>query len=99
MTLSNLLHNIVLKNVIGSIGIPISNIQFDSRKIVEGSVFVATRGTASDGHDYIEMAIENGAKAIVCEEIPTEQKGGINYIQVENSSAEASISERIRSVS
>ena len=86
MILSNLLHNIVLKNVIGSIEIPISNIQFDSRKIVEGSVFVATRGTASDGHDYIEMAIENGAKAIVCEEIPTEQKGGINYIQVENSS-------------
>lgn len=86
MILRNLLYNIELKNVIGSVEIPISNIQFDSRKIVEGSVFVATRGTASDGHDYIEMSIENGAKAIVCEEIPTAQKEGISYIQVENSS-------------
>lgn len=86
MILSDLLQNITSKQVVGSIEISISNIQFDSRKIVEGAVFVATHGTASDGHDFIEMAIEKGAKAIVCETMPAETVEGISYVQVENSS-------------
>lgn len=86
MILSDLLQNITSKRIIGSIEISVSNIQFDSRKIVEGAVFVATHGTASDGHDFIEMAIEKGAKAIVCETMPAETVEGISYVQVENSS-------------
>lgn len=86
MILSDLLQNITSKQVVGSIEISVSNIQFDSRKIVEGAVFVATHGTASDGHDFIEMAIEKGAKAIVCETMPAKTVEGISYVQVENSS-------------
>lgn len=85
MILSDLLSNITLKNVIGSIDTPVSNVQSDSRKIAEGAVFVATRGTASDGHDFIGIAIDKGARAVVCEVLPAETVDGICYIQVENS--------------
>jgi len=61
MILSDLLQNIILKGNIGDTEISVTSIQFDSRKIESGSVFVATRGTATDGHDYIAMAIEKGA--------------------------------------
>ena len=47
---------------------------------------MATRGTATDGHDFIDAAIEKGAKAIICEVQPSDKKDGITYIQVENSS-------------
>lgn len=86
MILIDLLQNIILKSTIGDTEISVTDIQFDSRKIGQGSVFVATRGTATDGHDFISMAIEKGAKAIVCEEYPTEKIDGITYILVENSS-------------
>ena len=86
MILSDLLQNISLKSTFGNSEIEVTGIQFDSRKVVDGSVFVATRGTATDGHDFIGAAIEKGAKAIICEVQPSDKKDGITYIQVENSS-------------
>jgi UDP-N-acetylmuramoyl-L-alanyl-D-glutamate--2,6-diaminopimelate ligase len=85
MILTDILQNVILQKTVGETEIDIENIQFDSRKVKQGSVFVATRGTASDGHQYIPMAIEKGALAVVCEEIPTEINQGISYIKVENS--------------
>ena len=85
MILDDILQNVSLQKVIGETEISIKNIQFDSRKVESDSVFVATRGTASDGHQFIPMAIEKGAKAIVCEEIPTEINAEISYIKVDNS--------------
>ena len=85
MILDDILQNVILQKVIGETEISISSIQFDSRKVGSGSVFVATRGTASDGHQFIPMAIEKGAKAIVSEEIPTEINVEVTYITVENS--------------
>ena len=61
------------------------DLQFDSRKCGEGSVFFAVRGTQVDGHDYIGKAIENGAKAIVCEQLPEKQADGVKYFVVDNS--------------
>ena len=61
------------------------DLQFDSRKCTEGSVFFAVRGTQVDGHDYIAKAIENGAKYIVCEQMPEAQVGGVSYCVVANS--------------
>ena len=61
------------------------DLQFDSRKCSEGSVFFAVRGTQVDGHDYIAKAIENGAKTIVCEQMPEQQADGVNYCVVGNS--------------
>lgn len=86
MILSDILQNVILQKTIGEIEINIENIQFDSRKVEAGSVFVATHGTASDGHQYIPVAIENGALAVVCEEIPLEINKEVTYVKVANSS-------------
>ena len=88
MTLTDILQNVVLLKILGDTEINVDNIQFDSRKVGDGSVFVATRGTTSDGHEYISMAIEKGATAIVCEEFPSEIKPNVTYIKVENSDDE-----------
>ena len=61
------------------------DLQFDSRKCTDGSVFFAVRGTQVDGHDYIVKAIENGAKAVVCEHLPETQTEGVKYHVVDNS--------------
>ena len=83
--LEEIMQNVLIRQIVGEQEISITNIQFDSRKVEQGSVFVATRGTASDGHQYISMAIEKGAVAIVCEEMPVEIKQEITHIQVDNS--------------
>jgi len=86
MILSEILQHVILLKTVGEMELNILNIRFDSRTVITGSVFVATRGTASDGHEYISTAIEKGALAIVCEEIPAETSPDITYIKVENSS-------------
>lgn len=63
----------------------ITGIQADSRSVVEGNLFVAVRGTAVDGHTYIAGAIEQGAVAIVCEEIPAGLESTCSFIQVKDS--------------
>jgi len=86
MILDNLLQGIVLLKTVGNTDIQIENIQFDSRKVETGSLFVATKGTAADGHQYIPTAIEKGAVAVVCEELPVDFLPNVAYIKVENSS-------------
>jgi UDP-N-acetylmuramoyl-L-alanyl-D-glutamate--2,6-diaminopimelate ligase len=86
MILTDILQNVILQKVVGNTEIQVNNIQFDSRKVEAGNVFVATRGTASDGHQFIPMAIEKGAVAIVCEEIPEKFNPAIAYVKVESSS-------------
>ena len=85
MILTDILQNVILLKTIGETDITIQNILFDSRIVEKGSVFVATRGTTSDGHDFIHTAIEKGAQAIVCEDLPAELNPDITYIKVENS--------------
>ena len=86
MILDDLLQGIVLLKTVGSADIQIDNIQFDSRKVEAGSLFVATKGSAADGHQYIPTAIEKGAVAVVCEELPIDFLPNLTYIKVENSS-------------
>jgi len=86
MILDDLLQGIVLLKTVGSADIQIDNIQFDSRKVEAGSLFVATKGSAADGHQYIPTAIEKGAVAVVCEELPVDSLPNVTYIKVENSS-------------
>jgi len=85
MILEEILQSVILQKTIGETEIEITNIQFDSRKVEAGSIFVATRGSASDGHQYIALAIEKGAISVVCEEIPTELNAAVSYIKVANS--------------
>ena len=85
MILTDILQNVILLKTIGETDIDIQNIRFDSRIVEKGSAFVATRGTTSDGHDFILTAIEKGALAIICEVLPAELNPDITYIKVENS--------------
>lgn len=70
MELKELIRSLEVLEVVGNTTVEITSIQSDSRKVEEGSLFVAVRGTAVDGHTYIKGSVEKGATAILCEEIP-----------------------------
>lgn len=80
--LQDILYKVPLQSVNGSTNIPVTGVQIDSRKVVDGNVFVAIRGVLSDGHQFIAKAIEAGAVAIVCETFPEQLMQGITYLQV-----------------
>ena len=84
MILKELLKNIIPLTVTGQSDIEITGVNIDSRRIKEGHLFVAQRGTQVDGHKFIPKAIELGAKAILCEDMPEEKVDGVTYIQVES---------------
>ncbi len=86
MILSTLLHKIPVIETFGNIDSEVSELTFDSRKVTDGSLYVAIKGTVSDGHNYIDAAIEKGAKSIVCESLPKNLVEDITYITVKNSS-------------
>ena len=62
----------------------ILDIQIDSRKVTAGCLFVAVKGTQTDGHAYIAKAVENGASAIVCENLPADIQEGVTYVTVKD---------------
>ncbi len=84
--LKDILYKVTINAVVGSTGVQVNAIHFDSRLIANSDVFVAITGTISDGHQFIDTAIEKGAIAIVCEIVPEERQNGITYIQVESTS-------------
>jgi len=84
--LKDILYKAGIEKVIGSTDIAVTQITFDSRNISEGCLFVAIKGTKTDGHIFIEQAIKSGAKAIVCENLPEIFVDNITYIKVKNSS-------------
>ena len=83
--LKEIIYKVAIEAVKGSTDIPVHKIDFDSRNIVANDVFVAIRGTISDGHEYIGKAISLGAVAIICETFPEVLLNGITYIQVKDS--------------
>ena len=83
--LKHILKNIPVIETVGSPDIQLKGIQFDSREVGINDLFIATRGTQVDGHKFISKAIELGATAILCEELPTEINSNICYLKVENS--------------
>ena len=89
MLLSDILYKVRIRSVEGNTGIEIKDVQIDSRKIKQKALFIAVRGGVIDGHQFIDKAIEAGAVAIVCEEIPSEKKEEVVYVQTENSAAAA----------
>lgn len=82
MQLKELLYKVALESVHGSTDSAVAKIEFDSRKVTANDAFVAIRGTLSNGHDYIEKAIELGATTIVCDTLPTTLHTGVTYVQV-----------------
>jgi len=85
MRLKDLLYKIPLLATAGSMDTDITNLTMDSRTAGPGSLFVAVRGTLTDGHAYIDTAVGQGASAIVCEELPREIAPGVAYSQVQDS--------------
>ena len=82
MKLSDLLKNIVTISITGDAECDIKGVNIDSRKVADGHLFIAMRGTQVDGHKFIPKAEELGAAAILCEQIPEERKEGVTYVQV-----------------
>jgi UDP-N-acetylmuramoyl-L-alanyl-D-glutamate--2,6-diaminopimelate ligase len=88
--LSDILYKVKIRSVKGSTGIEVNDIQIDSRKVKPGAAFVAVKGGAADGHQFIEKAIENGAIVIVYEDSQlTTHNSQLTYVQAENSAAAA----------
>ena len=83
--LKDILYKVTINAVVGSTSTAVNKIEFDSRKIETNDVFVAIRGTVTDGHNYIAKAITNGASSVVCEVLPDSLQDGITYIEVANS--------------
>lgn len=84
MVLKELIKNIRTLNITGSTEKEITGVNIDSRRIETGHLFVAMKGTQTDGHAYIGKAITQGAAAILCEDMPESTADGVTYIQVES---------------
>ncbi|MCE2776999.1 MAG: UDP-N-acetylmuramoyl-L-alanyl-D-glutamate--2,6-diaminopimelate ligase [Algoriphagus sp.] len=83
--LKDILYKVSLTSTYGDMERKVSDVVFDSRKVVENSAFVAVKGTQVDGHDFISLALEKGATTIICEQLPETLATGITYIQVVDS--------------
>ena len=84
--LTDILYKAGLEEIIGTTNIAVSSITFDSRKVKKDTLFIAVRGTAVDGHNFITQAIEAGANAIICEELPGDKVENISYVKVKDTS-------------
>ncbi|BAX80616.1 UDP-N-acetylmuramoyl-L-alanyl-D-glutamate--2,6-diaminopimelate ligase [Labilibaculum antarcticum] len=87
ININELFGSVNIQSIKGDRDVEVNEIHFDSRKVKSGDLFVACRGTMSDGHDFIETAVEKGARVIVCEELPKSSTSETSYIVVEDSSA------------
>lgn len=83
--LKDILYRVPVEAVFGSTDLLIKNVAFDSRKVEQDDLFVALKGTVSDGHVYISDVIAKGAKVIICQEIPEYKESNVTYVQVDNS--------------
>lgn len=85
MRLNDIIKAISTCEIIGGADIDVTGIQMDSRLVEEGNMFVAVKGTQTDGHAYIEKAIEKGAKVVVCEDMPQNLTPGVTYVSTKDS--------------
>ncbi len=89
--LKDILYKVAINAVVGNTTIGINKIEFDSRKINKGDVFVAIRGSVSDGHNFIQKSIDQGAVVVVCEELPDSKVDNIIYVVVEDTQSALAI--------
>lgn len=89
MKLKDVLRKVKPLETIGSMETEITDVQIDSRKVKKGSLFIAERGTQTDGHVFIPAAVKNGAAAVVCETMPEEIDGNTAFVRLESTEAAA----------
>jgi UDP-N-acetylmuramoyl-L-alanyl-D-glutamate--2,6-diaminopimelate ligase len=83
-SLKDILAGIGLLETRGDLSVPVRQIQFDSRKVERGDLFVAVKGSHVDGHQFIGKAIEMGAVAVVCEDVPENFPSNVVLVKIEN---------------
>lgn len=84
--LKNILYRVAIESVIGLTDVAVKALQYDSRKVVQGAVFVAIKGITFDGHAFISKAIDKGATVVVCQVLPEKLIKEVTYIVVGNTS-------------
>jgi UDP-N-acetylmuramoyl-L-alanyl-D-glutamate--2,6-diaminopimelate ligase len=89
--LSNILSKLSIQQLVGNADVQINSICIDSRLCKKESAFIAIKGTASDGHQFIQVAIDNGAVAIVCEKMPTHLVDHVTYVLLSNTAIAAGL--------
>ncbi|GGX06389.1 UDP-N-acetylmuramoyl-L-alanyl-D-glutamate--2,6-diaminopimelate ligase [Aquimarina muelleri] len=89
--LKNILYKVAINAVVGNTITNVNKIEFDSRKVGQEDVFVAIRGSVSDGHDFIEKAINQGALAVICEKTPDVIVNGVTYVEVQDTQSALAI--------
>ncbi len=87
--LQDILYKVSIRSVNGNTQSEVTGLQLDTRKVKNGDAFIAIKGSASDGHQFIGKAIELGARVIICEQFPAEMMEAVTYVQVEDSSSAA----------
>src|SRR5690606_25922299 len=80
--LKDILHGIPVRQVLGNLNVAVAQVCFDSRRVEPNSLFVAVRGTHTDGHRYVDEVGARGAVAILCEELPEKPQDEVTYIHV-----------------
>lgn len=83
--LKDILYKVTINSVVGSTSIQLNAIDFDSRNVKDGYVFVAIKGSIVDGHKFIDLAINQGVVAVICETMPKKLADGVTYVEVDNS--------------
>lgn len=89
--LKDILYKVSVEAVYGNTDIKVSQVNFDSRKVAQGDLFVAQKGVTVDGHRFISKAIELGATSVICEDLPENRVEGVTYVQVQDSDATLAI--------
>ena len=85
MKIKDIIVNCNLLELLGDKDLDITKVSFDSRQVEPGTLFFAVRGTQTDGHDYIDKAVEQGASAVICEKMPKTLNPNVTYIRVDDS--------------
>src|SRR5688572_22587490 len=85
-TLRDILYKAGMQELSGDLSRQVASVCFDSRQVQKDTLFIAVRGLSSDGHSFINAAIEKGASAVVLEEMPAEIKADVTYVKVKDSS-------------
>ena len=83
--LREILYKVEINSVVGNTSLLINKIEFDSRLISDGDMYIAIAGVNVDGHSFISQAIQNGANCIVCEKTPENKTDGVVYVNVKSS--------------
>ncbi|RYE15189.1 MAG: UDP-N-acetylmuramoyl-L-alanyl-D-glutamate--2,6-diaminopimelate ligase, partial [Sphingobacteriales bacterium] len=87
--LQDILYKVAIRAVAGNTAVEVRDLQIDSRRVSAGSVFIAIKGATTDGHQFVDTAIEKGAVAVIIESMPAQTREGITYIHVQNSASAA----------